>query len=53
MASSATAGGKKIEWLVVVPDFEGVGEKRLEVRPYVYFYTFIASNYTVVRLTFW
>ncbi|KAK3388426.1 hypothetical protein B0T20DRAFT_104945 [Sordaria brevicollis] len=32
MASSATAG-KKIEWLVVVPDFEGVGEKRLEVRP--------------------
>ncbi|KAK3953775.1 hypothetical protein QBC32DRAFT_111224 [Pseudoneurospora amorphoporcata] len=32
MASTATAG-KKIEWLVVVPDFEGVGEKRLEVRP--------------------
>ncbi|KAA8634249.1 hypothetical protein SMACR_05525 [Sordaria macrospora] len=32
MATTATTG-KKIEWLVVVPDFEGVGEKRLEVRP--------------------
>ncbi|KAK3352003.1 hypothetical protein B0H65DRAFT_142492 [Neurospora tetraspora] len=31
--ATAAAAGKKIEWLVVVPDFEGVGEKRLEVRP--------------------
>ncbi|KAK3500279.1 uncharacterized protein B0T23DRAFT_371935 [Neurospora hispaniola] len=31
--STTTTAGKKIEWLVVVPDFEGVGEKRLEVRP--------------------
>ncbi|KAJ4409215.1 hypothetical protein N0V85_004117 [Neurospora sp. IMI 360204] len=30
---ATAAAGKKIEWLVVVPDFEGVGEKRLEVRP--------------------
>lgn len=33
MATSTATAGKKIEWLVVVPDFEGVGEKRLEVRP--------------------
>src|SRR5690348_2527094 len=26
---------KKMEWLVVIPDFPGVHEKRLEVRPYV------------------
>ncbi|EAA31442.2 hypothetical protein GE21DRAFT_8368 [Neurospora crassa] len=32
-STSTTTAGKKIEWLVVVPDFEGVGEKRLEVRP--------------------
>lgn len=31
MASSAP--GKKIEWLVVVPDFAGVGQKRLDIRP--------------------
>ncbi|KAK4456953.1 hypothetical protein QBC42DRAFT_280207 [Cladorrhinum samala] len=31
MASSAA--GKKIEWLVVVPDFAGAGQKRLEIRP--------------------
>jgi hypothetical protein len=24
---------KKMEWLVVVPDFPGVQQKRLEVRP--------------------
>ncbi|KAK3996687.1 hypothetical protein QBC44DRAFT_317369 [Cladorrhinum sp. PSN332] len=30
MASSAP---KKIEWLVVVPDFPGAGAKRLEIRP--------------------
>ncbi|KAK4162658.1 hypothetical protein QBC43DRAFT_321281 [Cladorrhinum sp. PSN259] len=33
MASSAAAPGKKIEWLVVVPDFAGAGAKRLEIRP--------------------
>ncbi|KAK4224403.1 hypothetical protein QBC38DRAFT_371066 [Podospora fimiseda] len=31
MASSTPQ--KKIEWLVVVPDFPGVNSKRLEVRP--------------------
>lgn len=29
----ATQAPKKIEWLVVVPDFPGVHEKRIEVRP--------------------
>ncbi|KAK4138928.1 hypothetical protein BT67DRAFT_27256 [Trichocladium antarcticum] len=29
----ATEAPKKIEWLVVVPDFAGAHEKRLEVRP--------------------
>lgn len=29
----ATESPKKIEWLVVVPDFAGAHEKRLEVRP--------------------
>ncbi|KAK0672466.1 hypothetical protein QBC41DRAFT_217315 [Cercophora samala] len=30
---SSTEAPKKIEWLVVVPDFPGAHEKRLEVRP--------------------
>jgi predicted RNase H-like HicB family nuclease len=31
--STSADGPKKWEWLVVVPDFPGVHEKRLEVRP--------------------
>jgi hypothetical protein len=33
MSSPPPAG--KSEWLVLVPDYEGVLEKRMEVRPYV------------------
>jgi hypothetical protein len=33
----ATLGGKKIEWLVILPDREGALERRMEVRPYVVF----------------
>jgi len=29
---------KKMEWLVVVPDFAGAQEKRLAVRPWVPFF---------------
>ncbi|KAH6627162.1 hypothetical protein B0J18DRAFT_465107 [Chaetomium sp. MPI-SDFR-AT-0129] len=29
----ATEAPKKIEWLVVIPDFPGAHEKRIEVRP--------------------
>ncbi|RDI82374.1 hypothetical protein Vi05172_g7724 [Venturia inaequalis] len=32
MATSSTSG-KKIEWLVILPDREGVIERRMEVRP--------------------
>lgn len=32
-ATGAAAAPKKFEWLVVVPDFPGVHQKRLEVRP--------------------
>ncbi|KAK0708792.1 hypothetical protein B0T21DRAFT_352825 [Apiosordaria backusii] len=31
--SSSTESPKKIEWLVVIPDFPAAHEKRLEVRP--------------------
>lgn len=31
----ATSTGKKIEWLVILPDQQGVIERRMEVRPYV------------------
>jgi hypothetical protein len=31
----ATLTGKKIEWLVILPDREGALERRMEVRPYV------------------
>jgi hypothetical protein len=33
--AASTSAGRKYEWLVVVPDFPGALEKRLEVRPYV------------------
>ncbi len=42
-APAAVAGGRKYEWLVVVPDFPGVLEKRLEVRPYVYRFPALTS----------
>lgn len=32
---ATAAAGKKLEWLIIVPDHEGVIEKRLEVRAYV------------------
>ena len=32
---ATAAAGKKLEWLVIIPDHEGVIEKRLEVRAYV------------------
>lgn len=34
--SSSAAAPRKYEWLVVVPDFPGALQKRLEVRPYVF-----------------
>ncbi len=34
-STMATDAPKKMEWLVVVPDFAGVQEKRLDVRPWV------------------
>lgn len=34
--SSTAAAPRKFEWLVVVPDFPGALQKRLEVRPYVF-----------------
>lgn len=33
--AAAAAAPKKVEWLVVIPDFPGAQEKRLEVRSYV------------------
>jgi hypothetical protein len=35
MASFVPPEGKS-EWLIIVPDHEGVLAKRMEVRPYVY-----------------
>jgi hypothetical protein len=32
---ATAAAGKKLEWLIIIPDHEGVIEKRLEVRAYV------------------
>lgn len=31
----ATSTGKKIEWLVILPDQQGAIERRMDVRPYV------------------
>jgi hypothetical protein len=33
--SMATSTGKKIEWLIILPDREGALSRRMEVRPYV------------------
>ncbi|KAL1864172.1 hypothetical protein VTK73DRAFT_6107 [Phialemonium thermophilum] len=33
MATAPTSSGRKYEWLVVIPDYPGVQQKRVEIRP--------------------
>lgn len=41
---ATAAAGKRLEWLIILPDHEGVIEKRLEVRAYAIALWFLTTR---------